>query len=74
MNKIETVNLTKKFGDFIANDNINIEYKGTIYLILIRKSIIITFYPVSKKDKLKKLKTDFNLCTITDDLKIFMEK
>jgi hypothetical protein len=57
-----------------ANDNINIEYKGTIYLILIRKSIIITFYPVSKKDKLKKLKTDFNLCTITDDLKIFMEK
>ncbi|WIV11626.1 ABC transporter ATP-binding protein [Proteiniborus sp. MB09-C3] len=27
MNKIETFNLTKKFGDFIANDNINISIK-----------------------------------------------
>lgn len=27
MNKIETFNLTKKFGDFTANDNVNIEIK-----------------------------------------------
>ena len=55
-----------------AKDVIRIKYKNTIYLIVIRNSNIITFYPVSQEDKLQRLKNDFDLHSVNDSLGLYL--
>jgi hypothetical protein len=57
-----------------SDDVINIKYKNTIYIIVIRKSTIITFYPVSKSSKLHNLATQYNLYQIDMDLFLYVKK
>jgi hypothetical protein len=53
---------------------IHIRFIKTIYAIVINKSIIVTFYPVSNEIRHNKLKMNYVPVTIDDKLKIFVEK
>lgn len=56
------------------NDAIHIKFKNLVYTIVIRRSTVITFYPVSKTVKLQILASQYNLHHIDDDLYLYVKK